>query len=376
MGNSFDTIIVGGGLVGAALACGIAGRGRKVALLDGGDRDYRASRGNFGLVWVQGKGAEYAPYARWSGIAARAWPRFEDELRATTGIDIGLQQSGGYDFCLSEDDWQARSEEMRLVQQHTEGEFDYEMLDGAALRARIPQVSEAVLGASYSRHDGHLNPLLLLHALHKRMQDLGCHYFPDRQVASVDHQQGIFDIDAGDERYRAGQVVLCAGLDNQRLARDLGMHIPVAPLRGQLLITERVANFLPCATLQVRQTMEGTLQIGDSHEDVGLDDSTTLDVITRLAARAVRIFPHLSGVRLVRAWGALRVMTPDGIPIYHRSQRFPGAYAVCCHSGVTLAPLHAGAIADWISGDRAHPLLAEFSASRFDASAPGAQAHV
>jgi len=172
-------------------------------------------------------------------------------------------------------------------------------LVGAALRARIPQVFEAVLGASYSRHDGHLNPLLLLHALHKRMQDLGCHYFSDRHVASVDHQQGIFDIDAGDERYRAGQAVLCAGLDNQRLARDLGMRIPVAPLRGQLLITERVANFLPCATLQVRQTMEGTLQIGDSHEDVGFDDSTTLDVITRLAARAVRIFPHLSGVRLM-----------------------------------------------------------------------------
>ena len=376
MSHNFDTIIVGGGLVGAALACGLATRGSAVALLDGHDRDFRASRGNFGLVWVQGKGAEFAPYARWSGLAAKAWPEFARELQAATGIDIGLQQSGGYDFCLSTDEWDARSEEMRLVRQHTQGEFEYEMLDNAALRERLPQVSAEVLGASYSQQDGHVNPLFLLHALHRRMQSLGCQYFPNRRVASIRPDQGGFTARAGGDRYRAARVVLCAGLDNQRLAQDLGMHIPVAPLRGQLLITERVKKFLPCATLQVRQTMEGSLQIGDSHEDVGLDDSTTLDVITRLAARALRIFPHLSGVRLVRAWGALRVMTPDGVPIYHQSVQFPGAYAVSCHSGVTLAPLHAGAVADWIGGESPHPLLADFSAQRFELSQTRARALV
>lgn len=368
MSNDFDTIIVGGGLVGAALACGIAARGGAVAVLDGDDSDYRASRGNFGLVWVQGKGAEFAPYALWSGIAAKSWPVFARGLRETTGIDIGLQQNGGYDFCLTADEWDARSEEMRLVRRHTRGEFEYEMLDNADLRARIPQVSPEVLGASYSRHDGHVNPLLLLHALHRRMQALGCRYYPNRRVAAISHEPGVFSVSAGGDRLRAARVVLSAGLDNQRLAHELGMHVPVAPLRGQLLITERVENFLPCATLQLRQTREGSLQIGDSHEDVGLDESTTLEVITRLAARAVRIFPQLSGLRLQRAWAALRVMTPDGIPIYHASEQCLGAFAVSCHSGVTLAPLHAGAVADWISGDQPHPLIAEFSAQRFDIS--------
>ncbi len=368
MGKNFDTIIVGGGLVGAALACGIAANGRSVAVVDGGDRDFRASRGNFGLIWVQGKGAGFAPYAQWSGIAAKAWPRFERELRDATGIDVGLRQTGGYDFCLDREEWEARAGEMRLVRQYTQGEFEYEMLDSAALQARIPQVSDDILGASYSPHDGHVNPLFLLNALHRRLQGLGCAYFPNHPVSSVGSDGGGFVVDSAGDKYLAGQLMLCAGLDNQRLARDLGMFIPVAPLRGQLLITERVAQFLPCATLQVRQTVEGTLQIGDSHEDVGLDDSTTLDVITRLAARAVRIFPHLSGVRLVRAWGALRVMTPDGLPVYHRSEEFPGAYAVSCHSGVTLAPLHAGAVADWIGGNAPHPLITEFSAERFDVS--------
>lgn len=364
MTAGYDTIIVGGGLVGAAIACGLAGHDRRIAVLDGGDRDWRASRGNYGLIWVQGKGANAAAYARWSGHAARSWPAFADTLQAETGIDIGLQQSGGYDFCLDELEWQARSEEMRRVSEHTAGEFEYEMLDNDALRQRIPEVSPAVLGASYSDQDGHVNPLFLLRALHQRMQDLGAEYLPHQRVLSSETSGSGFVLCSEQGRYAADQVVFCAGLANQTLAGALGMHLPLHPIRGQLLITERVAPFLPCATLQVRQTNVGTLQIGDTHEDVGFDDSTTLEAIERLAQRAVRIFPHLAQVNLLRAWGALRVMTPDGLPIYQASAQYPGAYAVSCHSGVTLAALHASEVADWINSESGDPLIGEFSAER------------
>ena len=158
--NSYDTIIVGGGLVGATVACGIAQHDHKVMVLDGGDRDFRASRGNFGLIWVQGKGADSPAYARWSGIAASRWAEFALELQEATGVDVGLQQTGGYDFCLTREEWDAREQEMRLVQTHTDGEFEYQMLDNEALRQRIPQVSQDVLGASYSASDGHVEPAI------------------------------------------------------------------------------------------------------------------------------------------------------------------------------------------------------------------------
>ena len=364
--QNHDTVIVGGGLVGAAIACGIAATGAKTAVLDGGDRDFRASRGNFGLVWVQGKGADFPAYARLSGSAARQWPDFADELLETTGIDVGLQQTGGYDFCLSVAEWKEREREMAQVAAHTNGGFEYQMLDTDALRARIPQVSAEVLGASYSPQDGHVNPLYLLRALHQRMQQLGATYQAGQVVQSSSSQSDGFVINTATRSFHCERVVFCAGLSNQRLCRDLGMHIPVHPLRGQLLITDRVPAFLPAATLQVRQTRDGTLQIGDSHEDVGLDDSTTLDVVTRLARRALRIFPHLAQVRLNRAWGALRVMTPDGLPIYQQSDEHPGAYAISCHSGVTLAALHAREIAGWISSGAQDPLLGPFSTRRFD----------
>jgi glycine/D-amino acid oxidase-like deaminating enzyme len=368
MKTDFDTIIVGGGLVGAAVACGIVAKGNSVAILDGGDGDFRASRGNFGLVWVQGKGAKHAPYAQWSGLAAKLWPAFESELRDATGIDIGFQQNGGLDFCLTEQEWLARSEEMGSVEQHTQGTFKYSMLEHAELKQKIPQISDAVIGASFSPQDGHLNPLYLLRAMHQRFVLLGGNYRPRKRVDSIQSDGDGFILRSESDKYTTGQVVLCAGLDNQRLAKELEMSIPVHPIRGQLLITERLKPFLQIPCLQIRQTQEGTLQIGDSHEDVGLDEGTTLDVITTLARRAVRIFPHLSKVKLNRAWGALRVMTPDGLPIYHRSERYPGAFALSCHSGVSLAAAHAKVISDWICGDQSDLLIPEFSADRFDVS--------
>ena len=368
MKTDFETIIIGGGLLGAAVAYGLARQSRSLAILDGEDNDFRASRGNFGLIWVQGKGADHAPYAKWSGLAGKLWPAFEQELRESTGLEMGFQQTGGIDFCLSEQEWQARSEEMRLVSQHTEGAFEYQMLEHAELKQKIPQISEAVLGASFSPQDGHVNPLYLLRALHQHVISCGCEYRPKQRVISIQAEAGGFVLRTGSARFTAEQVVLCAGLDNQRLGRDLDLSIPLQPIRGQLLITERLKPFMPCASLQIRQTREGSLQIGDSHEEVGLDEGTSLDVMTLLAQRAVRIFPHLENVRLGRAWGALRIMTADGLPIYQRSRTYPGAFGLSCHSGVSLAAAHAGLIADWICGATPDALITDFSSDRFDVS--------
>ncbi|MNI42780.1 Hydrogen cyanide synthase subunit HcnC precursor [compost metagenome] len=115
----------------------------------------------------------------------------------------------------------------------------------------------------------------------------------------------------------------------------------------------------------MRQTDEGTVQLGDSHESAGLDDGTGSQVMATIAARAVRCFPRLGQVRLVRAWGALRVMSRDGYPIYEASRTCPGAVVVSCHSGVTLAAMHALRLASWIDGERDDPAVAAFSLERF-----------
>ena len=69
----YDAIAIGGGLVGSAIAYGLAREGLRVALVDEGDVGYRASRGNFGLVWIQNKGDGAPHYPRWAPRSADAF---------------------------------------------------------------------------------------------------------------------------------------------------------------------------------------------------------------------------------------------------------------------------------------------------------------
>ena len=90
--EAYDSIVIGGGALGTCVAYGLARSGERVCVIDEEDQAFRASRGNFGLVWVQGKGVGNVPYARWTMAAAAAWPSFAAELKELTGIDVELSQ--------------------------------------------------------------------------------------------------------------------------------------------------------------------------------------------------------------------------------------------------------------------------------------------
>ncbi|HEY5718634.1 MAG TPA: FAD-dependent oxidoreductase [Motiliproteus sp.] len=343
-----DVAVVGGGLVGLAIALGLQDHGRRVAIIDEGDLALRASRGNFGLVWVQGKGDSCPDYARLTRLSARHWRAFADTLTDATGIDVQLSQIGGLYICLSEEELAQRQRMLTAMRADLDGDYPFEVLDHAALKAKVAEIGPTVAGATWGPEDGHVNPLLLLRAMVERFLHCGGQLLTCGPVTQVSAVDGGFVINAGDRRIEAAKVVLAAGLGNKTLAPQLGLSAPLEPNRGQVLIAERVRHFLDYPTGHVRQTGEGTIQCGDSKEDVGFDCGTTTEVMATIAARAIRMFPLLEQVRLVRSWGALRVMTPDGYPIYQQSERYPGAYLVTCHSGVTLAAAHAGPIAAWI----------------------------
>ena len=357
--------IVGGGLVGMAIAWGLQRRGRRVTVFDEGDIAFRAARGNFGLVWVQGKGVKMPVYARWTRLSASLWPGFADELEDATGVPLQLSKPGGLDFCLTDRELDDSAADLQGLREALGGDYPFERLDADEVRKLVPMAKGDFAGAIFGPEDRHCNPLYLLRALAQAFVAGGGHIENGAAIRAIGPGTGGFTLDNGG-RWGASQVVLCAGLGNAALAPMVGLDAPVRPNRGQLLITERVAPFLEYPSVHVRQTGDGTLQIGASQEDVGFDDATMPQVIGQIAGRAARIFPILENVRVVRSWGALRVMSPDGHPIYDESAKCPGAFLVTCHSGVTLAAVHALVLARWIAGeDPDIPYLEGFSAERY-----------
>lgn len=365
--HGYDVAVVGGGLVGSAIAWGLASAGSKVAVLDEGDVAYRASRGNFALVWVQNKGIGMPEYSAWTQRSAAQWTAFADMLLVQTGIDVHYKRPGGFHMALSEAELAHRAAQLeKLHAQPGVPRYDYEILDHAAVKSMLPEIGPEVAGASFSKLDGHCNSLKLFRALHIAMQQQGARYHAEHLVDSISFAGGEFRLATKAGEIRAAKVVLAAGIGNARLGPMVGLDVPVRPQRGQLIVTEKTAPFLHYPVSTVRQTDEGGVMLGDSQEEAGLDANVGQPVISVLADRAVRMFPRLASLNVVRTWAALRVMTQDGFPIYDQSTQCPGAFVATCHSGVTLAPNHAMTLASHIA---AGALPAEtfnaFSSRRF-----------
>lgn len=363
----FDVMVVGGGMVGSAIAYGLARAGARVALLDEADLALRAARGNFGLVWTQSKGDGMPAYVRLTRDSARLWHDFAEEMSGQAGRDIGYVQRGGLDFCLDQADFADRA--ARIARLHNQSGIEAprtEMLDRARLQGLMPhtRLGDAVIGASLCHDDGHVNPLYLLRGLHAGLRAAGGAHLPGAAVSAIDSRGGRFIARRADGDCEAATVVIAAGVHTTRMAAMVGIDLPVRPVRGQNIVTERLPMMLPLPASALRQTAEGVVQIGVTYEEGVAAPETSVPALAKMAARAVRVLPDLGSARMVRAWGALRPMTPDGFPAYAASPTHPGAFACACHSGVTLAAAHARLLAPAIlAGDLS--AFADFDPARF-----------
>lgn len=365
-----DVIVIGGGMVGAAIGYGLARQGARTTILDEGDDSLRTARGNFGLVWTQSKGLGLQRYQEWSRESAELWTEFGEEIKADTGVYTGHEQNGGLMLCLSDDEV-AQSHKLIDDMQAQAGNVPYEaeVISRDAVEAMVPgvQFGDELVGASFCRHDGHVNPLRLLRGMHAGFQAAGGGYVPNASAVDIERDgDGYAVLTADGRRFTAGRVVIACGHGIPALAAKVGLHCPTRPQRGQILVTERLEQILPFPMGSIRQTDEGSILLGVSHEEVGFDDGNTADVAGAIAARAQRVLPALRDVNIVRAWGALRIMPPDGCPIYDESETWPGVFMTTNHSGVTLAAVHARRLPGWILEGETAVGFDQFSVRRFD----------
>jgi len=316
----------------------------------------------------------YRPYATLSRRAAAMWRAYAAELEIAAGLtgtaDLGLEHDGGVKFFHSDEEARAYS---RMLQGQFDGDLPapgaYAIWDRARTERAFPAIGPTVVGAAYCSLDGAVSPLRFYAALAAACARLGAVVHAGASVRSIERSGAGYRIVSARAAYQADRIVVAAGLGNSQIAAALGVRIPLTPVRGQILVSRRMPRMLPLPTHIIRQTDDGSIIIGDSKEQAGLDDGSSLGVMGDIAARAVATFPALARTSVIRSWSGLRILTQDGAPIYHAPAGCAGIYFLNVHSGVTLAPIHSTEIVSWVLGDGPAPGATAFSADRFHAQA-------
>ena len=371
--TSADVIIIGGGISGAATGLGLVEEGApKVLIFDEQLPAQRLSRGNFGLTWFMCKGANNPVYAKWCRMATEQWPQFARKLEQETGYDIELEWTGGAIQAFGDEQYETYAQSIETLKSACrEVDLDYpvRMLSREEFAELVPdiEVGQDVTGVMYTAEQGHVNPLKLLAAVRCAFQQKGGEYHGAHAVTEIIPEKGgSITVKTSKGTYSCGKLVLAAGHGSQRLLTPLGQKLHIYPQRGQLMVSERYKRVLKIPVLCTRQTPDGTFIVGFSTEDMALDCGVTLSTMKNLASNAVRLFPVLKNLNWVRSWGAIRVMTPDGAPIYSSVPEHDNIFLLAMHSAVSLAPLKVSAIAPWILGKNKASQIAHFSNERFN----------
>lgn len=350
MRTSYDIIIAGGGITGLALAYGLGGSGRRVAVLDAPTATNKASRTNVGLIWCQSKFLHLPDYARWGFMSSRLFPALVEELEKVSGVHIPVNFTGGLIPCLGEADYAKRGDYIEKLREAL-GEYKGHMLDRAELERKLPRIGFGpdVVGAAWCEEDGVIEPLLLMRAYRAALPSVGVDVI-QTHIYDVAPDAGGYRVQTDTGSYVCERVVLAAGLANRRLAQFAMPSIPVFADKGQVLLVERLPQVMPIPVLGVTQTFGGTVVVGFRHEKAGHHGEVVPSAVAQEGAWAMRVWPELGQRRIIRTWSGLRVMPDDNMAIYSRLPGHPKAFLINTHSAVTMAAAHTRLLPEFLLG--------------------------
>lgn len=343
-------VVIGAGIVGAACAWYAAHAGWEVVLVDRarpGAGTTSRGEGNL-LVSDKGAGAELDLMR----LSRRLWLGLGDHL----GRDrLELDEKGGLVVATSEPGLVGLR--AFAAGQREAGLDAIEVLSASDLRQLEPLLSPAIPGGVLYPEDLQIQPVLAADALVADARGRGAHtrfgVEVEGAVMGGGRVTGVRLV--GGEVLPADAVVNAAGTWGGTVGARLGAPVPVLPRRGFVLVTEPVGPLVrhkvytadyvdnvasSDAALQtstvVETTRGGTILIGASRERVGYDSRMSPQVVARLAAGAVAIFPFLREVDLLRVYRGFRPYCPDHLPVIGPDPRVPGVIHACGHEGAGI----------------------------------------
>ncbi len=383
-------VVIGAGIVGACCALYAARAGWEVVVVDREGVAAGTSSHGEGNLLVSDKGA--GPELDLMLSSRRHWLALGDEL-GREGLE--LDEKGGLVVAASEAAaavWRAFATGQRevgvLAEEVDPVDLEPRIVDGLAVGVHYPQ-------------DLQVQPVLASQTILEAATRLGAVLRSGSPVVAAQRtaSSSTWRLRLGDgTAVEADRVVNAAGPWGGEVSALLGGPVPVLPRRGFVLVTEPVGPIVrhkvysadyvdnvgsSDAGLQtscvVEGTRGGTILIGASRERVGYDRSMDPDVVRRLAAQAVALFPVLADVRILRTYRGFRPYCPDHLPVIGPDPRCPGLVHACGHegAGVGLAPATGAFVAAMLSADHGRAPVevdgvatAPFAPDRFGEAVP------
>jgi len=386
--QKYDAAVIGGGIIGLSCAYYLTREGKRVIVLEKGAFGNGASGACDDMILFQSKKPGINLELAFESL--EIYRGLSQEL----GTPLGFETRGGM-VLIQNDSELAVMEE--FVRQQREYGLDVTILDGKAMRKKQPYLGEDFLASTYSPMDAQVDPFAVMYGFYHRGRELGMEVRKQTAVTAVDQDAGgdyILTTSRGD-RVGATLVVNACGAWAGESARLAGLSLPVAPKRGQIVITEKVpavgdtnlwsAKYLVTklkpgtevpATEEEKalglafaftRSSEGSYLIGSTREMVGFDKGTTMEGIRAMVRQAVSCLPVLKNVHFIRAMAGLRPSTPDGKMILGEHPEQKGYWIAAGHEGdgISLAPVTGKLLAGMICRGEGKQRLEELSPGRF-----------
>jgi glycine/D-amino acid oxidase-like deaminating enzyme len=343
-----DVLVIGAGIVGAAVAYVLTRDGHDVEVVDAGCVAGGTTAAGMGhIVVMDDSEAQLALTAYSRGLLAALAPELDDRCE--------LDACGT--LWIAEDDAQIEAMRGKSAWYEARG-VATELLDAAQLAEAEPNLRPGLAGALRVPDDAVVYPPGLAAWLLDQARAAGARVRLGAAVQRID----AHEVTIAGSRHGAGHVVLAAGAAATRLVPQL----PVVPRKGHLVITDRYPGFCrhqlvelgylasahtmtaASVAFNIQPRRTGQLLIGSSRELVDWDASIERDVVHRMLARATSFMPRLAGLSAIRTWTGFRPATADKLPLIGAWEDIPGLWVAAGHEGlgITTALGTAAVLAD------------------------------
>jgi glycine/D-amino acid oxidase-like deaminating enzyme len=350
--HAFDTVVIGGGIMGCTVAFRLAQAGQRLLLLERGGLCTQASGVNAGTLSIQIKRAALVPYAM------RSWDLWRT-TREWLGVDVGFHQAGGITLAFTDEEAEMLTE--RMAARKANG-APIEMIGANRARELEPSLSDKPILASWCPMDAYANSYRLGDALRTALGRAGVDIREFTPVDKVLRENQGYVVQAGDQTFSASRIVLTGGVWIEKLlARDFGVDIPVNCRVNQVSVTERMppimSRVLGIATslLTLKQSQNGTVLIGGGWQGKGDPERGGYEVVPENLVGNLRlagyVIPALRHARIVRTWLGLEGNVEDFLPLAGEIPGAKDAYVLgCVRGGFTIGPYIGSLLAQQILG--------------------------